>query len=151
MFACEKMLHRKKGRRLFSASLQMMKKGFIKAIQREQNHGNCPVMLLCRWLGRLSTFCSFAVFFVGSRLCNLYWDVETDRNPHWERYRFKLVQVRQPLCKTLPQYEQRLDKVILRHDSAWPHTAESAQTYLGTMTMKVTTYPAISHRYCNAS
>jgi len=37
--------------------------------------------------------------------------------------------------KTL--YEQRYDKVILQHDNAWPHVAQSVKTYLETLKWEV--------------
>ena len=57
----------KKGRVLFIASWRVMKKGFITATQREESHGDCPVMLLRRRLGRIFTLRRFCCVFGGTR------------------------------------------------------------------------------------
>ena len=57
----------KKGRVLFIASWQVMKNGFIIATQKKENHGDCPVMLLRRRLGRIFTLRRLCCVFGGTR------------------------------------------------------------------------------------
>ena len=43
-----------------------------------------------------------------------------------------------------PQYEQRLEKVILHHDNARPYVTKSVKTYLETLKCKVLPHPPYS-------
>ena len=47
-----------------------------------------------------------------------------------ERYRTQLIRLSRALREKRPQYEQRLQKVILQHDNARPHVDKPIKTYL---------------------
>ena len=47
-----------------------------------------------------------------------------------ERYRTQLMRLSRALREKRPQYEQRHEKVILQHENACSHVAESVKTYL---------------------
>ena len=57
----------KKRKVFFTASRRVMKNGFITATQREESHGDCPVMLLRRRLGRIFTLRRLCCVFGGTR------------------------------------------------------------------------------------
>ena len=76
-YACEQLLQRQKGRVFFIASWQVMKNGFITATQREESHGDCPVMLIRRRLGRIFTLRRLCCVFGGTKsvlLIMSYWN-----------------------------------------------------------------------------
>ena len=56
----------KNGRVFFIASWRVMKNGFITGTQREESHGDCPVMLLRRRLGRIFTLRRLCCVFGGT-------------------------------------------------------------------------------------
>ena len=65
-----------------------------------------------------------------------------------ERYRTQLMRLSQPLREKQPQYEQRQEKVILKHDKAGPRIAKPVKTYLETLKWGVVrTSPAVFPRY----
>ena len=45
-----------------------------------------------------------------------------------ERYRTQLMRLSQALGEKRPQYEQRHEKVILKHDNAWPRVVKPVRT-----------------------
>ena len=58
----------KKGRVFFITSWRVMKSGFVTATQREESHGDCPVvMLLRRRLGRICTLRRLCCVIGGTR------------------------------------------------------------------------------------
>ncbi|GJQ80843.1 hypothetical protein Trydic_g9429 [Trypoxylus dichotomus] len=64
----------------------------------------------------------YAVYLVGPDRCYLLWAVETERNHHWGAVSTSIDAIKRS------QYEQRHEKVILRHDNAWPHVATPVKT-----------------------
>ena len=50
-----------------------------------------------------------------------------------DRYRTQLMRLSRALKKKRPQYQERLDKVILQHDNARLHVARPVKTYLETL------------------
>ena len=61
-----------------------------------------------------------------------------------EQYRTQLLRLSRALREKWPQYEQRYEKVILRHDNARPHVAKPVKTYLETLKWKVLPHPPYS-------
>jgi hypothetical protein len=49
------------------------------------------------------------------------------------RYGLQLMRLSRALREKRSQYEQRHDKVILKHDNACPHVAKPIKTYLETL------------------
>lgn len=61
-----------------------------------------------------------------------------------DRYRLQLMRLSRALKEKRPLYEQRHDKVILLHDNARPHVAQSVKTYLETLKWEVLPHPPYS-------
>jgi len=61
-----------------------------------------------------------------------------------DRYRLQLMRLSRALKEKRPQYEERHDKVILQHDNARPHVAQSVKTYLETLKWEVLPHPPYS-------
>ena len=110
-----------------------MKNGFITATQREESHGDCPVMLQRRRLGRMSNIHAAKIM-----LC-IWWDqvgviyyelLKLNETITEERYQTQLMRLSRALCEKCPQYEQRHEKVILQHENARPHIAKPVKVPL---------------------
>ena len=73
----------KKGKVFFIASWRVMKNGFITATQREESHGDCPVILLRRRLGRIFTLWRLCCVFGWTTSVLFIMNCWTKRNHHW--------------------------------------------------------------------
>ena len=111
----------KKGRFFFIASWRVMKNGFITATQREESHGDCPVMLLRRRLGWIFTLRRLCCVFGGTRPVLFIMSC-------WNWTKLSLGNGIER-----PQYEQGHEKMILQHHNDRPYVAKLAKTYLETL------------------
>lgn len=59
-------------------------------------------------------------------------------------YRTQLMRLSRALKEKRPQYSQRHDHVILQHDNARPHVAQTVKTYLETLNWEVLPQPPYS-------
>ena len=83
----------------------------------------------------------YAVYLVGLGRCYLLWAVETERNYHWGTVANALMRLRRALREKRPQYEQRLEKVIVQYNNARTHAAKPVKTYLETLKWEVLPHP----------
>ena len=68
----------------------------------------------------------------------------SERTITGERYRTQLMRLSRALREKRPQYEQRHEKVILRHENAWLDVAKPVKIYLKTLKWEVLPHPSYS-------
>ena len=112
-----------------------MKNLFITATYREESHGDSPVMLLRRQLGRIFTL---------RRLCCVFGGVETERKYHWETVSNAIDAFEPSTAQKTATIQAEARKNDLQHDNARPHVTKPVKIYLETLKWEVLPHPPYS-------
>jgi len=100
----------------FSASLLLIKNGYLTTTQREKSHGISPVIHQHSRQSQISMALSLCSVFGGiSRVTCTTELLHFNGTITGNRYQLQLMRLSRVLKEKWPQYEQGHDKVILQH------------------------------------